>query len=282
MPIRSGLAGKEDVMQATSKLGADRSINGLLPSLVALVSIALVWAVLGRDAAFVWTFLVFCSFTGLASIAYLRTRSNGYLASTLYLLACSLMLAVRIGLIPGGREVAPAFAILLMVSVVFLVFMLLTKQAKWRGRDILELAAMPVDGGEEGYSDRPRPIGRTDFTREEILDFAQFARRKLIAMTYTESDRMVFVPVKMGSEFGYLFNPSPDYLDETWVAFEDDGNVTINISQADYLAYRDDLDFDQLCQSLADVFLGFLDLHRRGNDVRVVDRMDAMKVGVFS
>ena len=282
MPIRSGLAGKEDVMQATSKLGADRSINGLIPSLVALVSIALVWAVLGRDVAFVWTFLVFCAFTVLASIAYLRTRSNGYLATTLYALAASLMLAVRIGLIPGDREVAPAFAILLMVSVVILVFMLLTKQVKWRGRDLLELAALPVDGAEEGYSDRPRPIGRTDFTREEILDFAQFARRKLIAMTYTEPDRTVFVPVKMGTEFGYLFNPSPDYLDETWVAFEDDGHVTVNISQADYFAYRNDLDFDQLCQSLGDVFLGFLGLHRRGNEGRIVNHMNAMKVGVLS
>ena len=111
--------------------------------------------------------------TVLALIAYVRTRSKGYLASTLYLLACSLMLAVRTGLIPGDREVAPAFALLLMVSIVFLVFMLLTKQAKWRGRDILELAAMPINDTAEGYSSRPRPIGRTDFTREEILEFRQ-------------------------------------------------------------------------------------------------------------
>ncbi len=269
-------------MKTTSKLGEDRSIAGLLPALVTLVSIALVWAVLGADAAFVWTFLAFCSFTVLALIAYLRTRSTGYLASTAYLLACSLMLAVRVGVIPGGHEIAPAFAILLMAAIFFLVFVLFTRQAKWRGRDLLELAAQPIEEISEGYSQRPHPVGRCDFSRQDVLDFARFARRKLIAMTYTEPGRVVFVPVKMGTEFGYLFVRNRDYANDTWVAFENDGQVSVNISQGDYLAFRDDFDFDQLCRSLAKVFIDFMNMYRKGQQSRIIDRLDEMKIGVFS
>jgi hypothetical protein len=269
-------------MSSTHKLGEDRNITGLLPAIVTLISIALVWMVLGREAAFLWTNFAFAVFTCLAFAAWWQTRSAGYLASLLYLLACTLMLCVRTGIIPGGREVAPAFAILLLASIVFLVFMLLTKQTKWRGRDILELAAEPVSGEAEAFTGRPRPAGSVDFTRAEIREFAAFARRKLIAMTFEEADRVVFVPVKMGNEFGFLFSREKDYTDETWVAFESDGSVSVNVSHADYLAYREDLDLDALCRSLADTFIDFLELHRGGRDSRILDRLDAMKVGVFS
>ena len=269
-------------MSSEHKLGGDRSINGLLPAIVTLVSIALVWLFLGREAALLWTNLAFAVFTALAAIAWLRTRSLGYLASLLYLAACTLMLFVRNGIIPGGSEVAPAFALLLLVSVVFLVLMLLTKQAKWRGRDILELAARPVPGEAGAFTGRPQPVGRAEYRWEEILDFAAFARRRLIAMTYRETDRVVFVPVKMGTEFGFLFSRTRDYAGDTWVAFDRDGQVSVNVSRADYAAFTEDLDHDRLCRALAEVFLEFFEMHRKGQDSRILDRLDAMKVGVFS
>jgi hypothetical protein len=269
-------------MQVTKKLGEDRSITGLVPALLTLVSIAIVWMLLGQAAAFKWTFLAFCAFAGLGLTAFLRTRSLGYFASTVYLLACCLMLGLKTGFIPGGREVAPAFTILLMVSMVFLVFMLLTRQTKWRGRDVLELAAQPVDDIVEGYTDRPHPVGKAEFTRREVLDFANFARRKLIAWVYVEPYRVVFVPVKMGTEFGYLFSRYRNYEAETWIAFGNDGQVNVHISQHDYVRFREDLDFDQLCRSLADVFVDFLEMHRKGQDARIMDRLDAMRIGLFS
>ena len=269
-------------MNTTHKFGGDRDFTGLLPALLTLVSIAFVWLLFGREAAFAWAFLAFCAFTALAAVAWSRTRSTGYLASTLYLAACSLMLAVRVGVIPGDREVAPAFGILLMASIVFLVFVLLTRQAKWRGRDILELAALPVQDRVESFSGRPRPSGRGDFDRADVLEFAAFARRRQLAMTYAEPGRVVFVPLRMGKEFGYLFRRRPDYVNDTWVAFHDDGQVTVNVSHEDYREFREDLDFDQLCQSLADVFLGFFEMHRKGQDSRILDRLDAMGVGPFS
>ena len=269
-------------MSSAHKLGADRSFIGLVPAMVTLVSIAVVWIFMGEEPAFLWTNLAFGVFTVFAFIAWWRTRSNGYLASTVYLLACTLMLSVRTGIIPGDRDVAAAFAILLFVSFGILVLMLVTRQAKWRGRDILELAARPVVGEAEAFSNRPRPVGKADYSTGEILEFAAYARRRLIAMTYVETDRVVFVPVKMGTEYGYLFRGDRDYSGDTWVAFGNDGNITVNVSETDYSAFLEDLDHDQLCRSLADVFLDFLDMHRKGQDGRILDRLDAMKIGIFS
>jgi hypothetical protein len=134
----------------------------------------------------------------------------------------------------------------------------------------------------EGYTARPHPAGKAEYTRSEILDFANFARRKLIAWTFVERDRVVFALVKMGDEFGYLFSPNRGYDDATWVAFDKEGNITVNISAADYLEFKEDFDFDHLCSSLADVFVDFLDMHRKGQDTRILDRLDAMKVGLMS
>lgn len=269
-------------MSSANKLGADRSLSGLVPAMVTLVSIALVWIFVGKEAAFLWTNFAFAAFTVLALIAWSRTRSNAYMASMVYLLACTLMIAVRNGIVPGGREIAPAFTILVFLSMGILVVMMVTRQTKWRGRDILELAARPVAGEAEAFSNRPRPVGRADYTPGEILEFADYARRRLIAMTYVEQDRVVFVPVKMGTEYRFLFSRNRDYSGETWVAFGNDGNITVNVSETDYSAFREDLDHDQLCRSLADVFLDFLEMHRKGQDGRILDRLDAMKIGIFS
>ena len=64
--------------------------------------------------------------------------------------------------------------------------------------------------------------------------------------------------------------------------FASDGQVSVNISQGDYFAFRDDFDFDQLCRSLADIFIEFLGMYRKGQETRIMDRLDAMKIGVFS
>ena len=65
MPARP--AGRRHVNHP-AKLGSDRSVTGLLPALLTLVSIAFVWALFGREAAFAWAFLAFCHYTNPQSI----------------------------------------------------------------------------------------------------------------------------------------------------------------------------------------------------------------------
>ena len=54
------------------------------------------------------------------------------------------------------------------------------------------------------------------------------------------------------------------------------------IGLLDINLYRDDLSFDQLCDSMANVYIDFLDLYRRDLTVRIIDRLNSVKIGFFS
>jgi hypothetical protein len=66
------------------------------------------------------------------------------------------------------------------------------------------------------------------------------------------------------------------------VAFEEDGHVSVQITQRDYLNFQEDLNFDQLCQSLGDLFVEFIDLYRTKQGVRILDRMNALKFPYYA
>jgi hypothetical protein len=153
---------------------------------------------------------------------------------------------------------------------------------KWRGREILELAATPIEETGNGYTARPLPVGKTEYSKMDVTAFAGFAAKHLIAVPYIEKESVVFVPIMMGREFSYVLGLQPDYAKGTWVSFDFNGNVSVNISRDDYLTYKENLSFDQLCKSLGDLFIDFFELFKRGESVRIIDRMDALGLSAFS
>lgn len=144
------------------------------------------------------------------------------------------------------------------------------------------MAAANIEESTESYTPRPRPIMRLDYTKSELREFADFLSRKLICLSFREESRYVFMPVKTGEEVPLLYKPSIDYDGRSWIAFDFDGKVSVNIARRDYLFYKDDLAFDQLCDSLGKLFLEFFELFRQGNEIRIIDRMDELKISVFS
>jgi len=162
-----------------------------------------------------------------------------------------------------------------------LIWQAINRRLKWRGRAILELAAEEVLETGNGYTSRPRPVGKVDFSPHQIRSFARFCARNLITLSYTSSKNITLVPIKMGEEFGRVLGLSGDYRDSTWINFDMEGEVSVHISQRDYLDYREPLAFDQLCSSLGKVFVEFLEMYDKGEGVRVIDRMDDLKLGIF-
>jgi len=65
------------------------------------------------------------------------------------------------------------------------------------------------------------------------------------------------------------------------VAIDYEGNISVNITQEDYLLFKQDLDFDQLCQSLGNVFVEFLEYSKSGQETRIIDRMDSLRLNPF-
>jgi hypothetical protein len=84
-----------------------------------------------------------------------------------------------------------------------------------------------------------------------------------------------------GKDTRYLLGLKKDYLDDTWVAIDYDGNVTVNIIEKDYLLFKQDLDFDQLCQSMGNVIAEFLELSKQGQNSQIIDRMNALRLNPF-
>ncbi len=271
-------------MSHEKKLKPDYSLVGLLPAFVSLVVIAAAAVIFGRRGVAFTATLLFAGFTGFAFAAQRRSGALSYIASVVYLLTATLALASAPDSVFGfdDRTIFNLLKILTLPSIAILLYLMFTRRAKWRGRDILELAAAPVDELGDGFTERPYPSGKADYSWDEILGFARFCGKHMISLPYVESERAYLVPVRMGKEFGHLWNVSRNISKDTWVCFDSGGNVTVNISKDDYYLYRDDLSFDQLCDSLADLYVDFLDLYRRDLTVRIIDRLNSVRIGFFS
>jgi len=266
------------------KLRPDRSITGLLPAIVVLASFLFTLMTLGLESALAVVSIQFLAMVPLAVVAWVRTQNVGYLLTSLYLFSMTLYFAtVPRGLLPAESRRVPAFFLSCAIAfAVPMAFQFFAKRYKWRGREVLELAAMPVDETSDGFASRPLPVGRTDASRREVLAFADFCRRNLIAMPYVEKNGAVLVPVKMGEEYGHLFRWNRDYRSDTWVELDFEGNVSAHISERDYEDYEDRLAFDQLCHSLGRLFIEFLEWFRASKRHRIIDRMNALQLSAFS
>jgi len=265
------------------KLKPDRSITGLIPAIVALISAALLGIFYGKEVSYTFLAIFFWAFAAYSFITMIRTGNANFIVSVLYLFFAGIVIYYEDPAYRGDPPMLMMLAILfLAIFLLWLIYLFATKKLKWRGREILELAAAPVEETGNGYTPRPLPSGKTEFNKDQIMEFAGFARRNLIAVSYVGKDKVIFVPVRMGREFGFIMGLKNDYTDETWISFDFDGNVTVNISHRDYLEYKEALSFDQLCASLGNLFIDFIETYHRGEGVRILVRMDDVRVGPFS
>ena len=101
-------------------------------------------------------------------------------------------------------------------------------------------------------------------------------------MTYPDEDKVYFVPVNIPEAMLLVVRPEFNVVEKTWVAFGFNGEITGHISKANYLEYRENLAFDQLCQDFGKLFIDFFELYRKGEGIRIVDKLNEMKKGFFS
>lgn len=171
------------------------------------------------------------------------------------------------------------FVIIMAASFTVMFVFTFQRKLKWRTREMLELAAQPVEDKTNGLTNRPMPIGRVEGSRADIIAFARFISKSLIAIPVVEQNRIVFIiNIPMSS----LLKFSNNYHDRSWVAFDYDGNVSVNLRQMDYYLYRDQLAFDQLCQSLGNLFIEFMDQYTHGQEHLIIDRLNALNLNIIT
>lgn len=139
-------------------------------------------------------------------------------------------------------------------------------------RQVLELAARPVEETAAGFTSRPYPSGSAAYTREELDNFARFLMRHWIATVYSQKERVVLVIG--GFSWPHFFRGKIDFPKLTYIAFGNDGDVSVNISIKDYQKYRERLTFEQLCASLGSLMIRFLKYHQAGNAEKILAMID--------
>lgn len=273
-------------MSLVRKLKPDRNITGaVIPlSMIPIVGITSLLFGLPTGLIILGVLMWVCSlfylygFVRTGNAAQLVLCAEGAIFGLLFL-----VYEPNFGTNKAGRLEFRAAYISTVVFFGFVIISLaLTRRLKWRGREIFELAGESVEETGDGYTTRPRPVGKVEYSPQQMHAFARFCARHLIALPYSTSKNITLVPIKMGEEFGRLLGFSGDYRDATWVNFDVDGEVSVHIAQKDYLDYREALAFDQLCTSFGQVFIDFFELFNKGEGIRVIDRMDDLKLSIFS
>ena len=210
----------------------------------------------------------------LEMFIFIRTRNYGFLILALFLFSCTSLstIIVMFGSPVISIVVLPLY-IFTFVLMALVIILALTHRFRWRSRDILELAALPVDEISAGFTPRPFPVGQVSSPKSKIEEFARFMHKNLIAIPYIQNGSVVFsINTKLERQIGL----STDFLDTTWIRFDKDGNVSVNISHGDYSKYKDALSFDQLCNSLGNLFIEFHDYFIDGNESRIIEKLNSV------
>jgi hypothetical protein len=267
------------------KLKPDLSITGLIPAMLCLAIGFLAYIFYGKTGFYNSIALFFCLYSLVSIAFFILTRNTSYLAAAIWQLLFGLYVTAR----PEANhtlfrntEIRMVIAFCLVAATVWLLYLVFTRRSKWRGRELFELASASTVVAPDGFTARPRHAGSFEYTREELKGFAEFLRRNLVAMPFKEDNRIVFVPVKGGTEFSYLVSPGKFKESRTWIGFDFSGNITVNISRRDYLDYRDELSFDQLCGNLGKLFAEFMDYYRMKEADRIIYKLDELKLSLAS
>jgi hypothetical protein len=217
-------------------------------------------------------------------VTFLKTRNNGFMAVALFQIFAGLVFISVPPVIEDKNNIGmlPILMVSMYALLMVVAYQAFNRKLRWRGEEIFELAALPVEDIGNSFTARPRPAGQVPVSKTEMIRFVDFVTRYLIAFPFKEENRVVFVLTLPGNDLPYLFGIKKDYLEDTWVAIDYDGNITVNITEEDYLLFKTDLDFDQICQSLGNVFGEFLQLSKDGKDSQIIDRMNALRLNAFA
>ncbi len=217
-------------------------------------------------------------------VTFWRTRNSGFLAVTLFTILMGLVCVSAPPAFDDKSKIGfiPVLIVGMYGSLMVVMYLTFNRKLKWRGQEIFELAALTVEDTGNSFTSRPRPTGNVSFSKTEMIRFMDFISRNLIAFVFKEESRTIFVLALPGDDTKYLFGIKKDYIEDTWVAIGNDGSISVNITQDDYLMFKTDLDFDQICQSLGNVFVDFLRLSQEGKESQIVDRMNVLRLHPFS
>lgn len=204
-----------------------------------------------------------------------RTRNIGYLIFMLWLG----LMSVRNLLSLQDPTLVLAYRIIIIPLLLLWLYVIFTGKITWHYRKILELAAKSVDGTADGFTPRPFPAGKAHYSKKDIIEFGKFLSKHLIAFPYAEANRVLLV-ISRKEPLDFL-SLRRNYEDDTYVSFDFEGNMAVNIAKKEYDKYKEEITFDKLCQSLGKVFKEFLEWYIEGKSEKIINKMNMLRLNPF-
>jgi len=258
------------------KLKPDKSVIFRFFMTIFLGAAALTFIIVVLDAGswgpglhtFDYGLMVFYSLLGLVYlILYFKTKNRVYLV-----LGCALLLFIPYILTSQSSYSNFRSSFYIIWGGLFLIGGPVRRRFNPHFRQVLELAARPVDELHNGFTPRPFPAGRWKYSKEEIINFGKFMMKHWITTTYFGPEHVILVIG--GFSWRYFFFGKPNLQKLTCVSFDFAGNVSVNITQTDYLKFRDQLTFDQLCASLGNLIKSFLMDYQMNEESKILTLID--------
>jgi ABC-type multidrug transport system fused ATPase/permease subunit len=132
-------------------------------------------------------------------------------------------------------------------------------------RRLFNLAAEHVHEAFNGFTDRPYSARKAEYSKDEIRGFARFMGGKKIVKSIIQKEAII-----LAFSMGVSPLKEPDLQQISYVSFDYEGNISVHISEYDYKRFKEELTFDQLCASLGDVFIRFLEYYKKGSESRII------------
>jgi hypothetical protein len=254
-------------MKQTSKLKPTRWIQanliGIIVVTIFFTIFALIRSISAEETADIISGIIYIAITIFLIFLWFKAHQTHVFPLILMIL----LLAVHF--FTGLRVIIIIANVILLAIFIYMIFLFL--KHTYMFRRVLELAAVSVRGAQNGFTTRPLYSGKAEYSKGEIIGFAKFLEENVIAIPFQDTNGIILSFPE--DWLGRKHDIHGSYLDDTHITFDNEGNVSAVISKRDYSKYKDELTFDRLCESFGRLFIEFLELYKKGDGEKILDRI---------
>jgi hypothetical protein len=254
-------------MKQAAKLKPAYGGRAVIFGIIGVVLFASVFAIIrtmmAERMADLFCGIIYLGVTAVCMFAWIKGKQ-------VYVFPIMLMnLMVGLNFFVGLPVLTVIVTVCLFTLFIYMFFVFLKHSARFR--KILELAARPVDDAKNGFTQRPYPSGKAVYSKGEVFGFAEFIKSRLIAIPFVESSGITLAFPE--DWLGRLYDMHGNYFDDTRVIFQFNGQVSAHITEKDYKKYKEELTFDQLCSSLGNMFIEFMEMYKNGEGDLILEKI---------
>lgn len=132
-------------------------------------------------------------------------------------------------------------------------------------RRLFRLASERIFQTDDGYTGRTFSGGKIECTRDELLEFVRYLHGNYIIRPFYYENQ-VCLTFSMNNSL--LVIKEEREVSHAIIGY--DGNLTIKVAEKDYRDYRERLSFNQLCISLTEIVVRFMDYYQKGLESRIM------------